>query len=88
MNYVCNIKIKFKIINKITSLAFFQLLNGSEDKKPSFWFPTPPHLAKTTQNRQNAPDFISEYSNQLYDVNQWCWNFNFRSLLGSNIGNE
>lgn len=35
-NYVCNIKIKFKIINKITSLAFFQLLNGSEDKIPSF----------------------------------------------------
>lgn len=36
MSYNCNIKIKFKIINKITSLAFFQLLNGSEDKKPSF----------------------------------------------------
>lgn len=54
-----------KLINSNTSLAFFQLLNAIKDRNPNFWLPTPPHLAKTTQNLQNTPFFASEYNSQL-----------------------
>lgn len=60
MTYFENKIGNLKYYCKLTSFAFFQFVKALFVKAPNFCWPTPPVVANTKQNLQNAPFFSSE----------------------------